>query len=130
MQAGLRNSGLNVSEHGRITVAIRAAPSGLDVPIAARQQGNEAVLALLVDKPYLGLLLRTANVHMQQNEARIQRLTAEISETLLKSSMPKTDEETWEPADVRRERKRREGLEERRKRNEEKTRQQQLASAP
>jgi tRNA wybutosine-synthesizing protein 3 len=113
-EAGFRNSGLNVSAHHRVTVAIRAAPSGLDVPVASRH--GEA-LALLVDRDYLDLLLRTANTHMRHNQARLDRLSATVRDALESEPKPKA-EETWEPADVRRERKRREGLEAQRKRNE------------
>ena len=104
-QAGLRNSGISISSKGRFTIGIRSAPAGLNVPIAQANVSGDAY-KLLVSPEYLVRLLHIAQAQMADNAMRIERLT-EAVRAMLQS---KSNGSEWEPADERRERKKREGL--------------------
>ena len=121
INAGFRESGVqslkNLNDgNASPMVAVRTAGLGFESLIGFLDEGmgdgeesdGSGELLSLVDERYLELLLELANERFAANEDRIERFRDGLV-------IAKKDEVAWENADVRRERKRKEGLE--RKRN-------------
>ncbi|CAH7686180.1 methyltransferase TYW3-domain-containing protein [Phakopsora pachyrhizi] len=114
--AGFRNSGLTISQKGRVILAIRAAAGGLDVPIAIKtNQINEIETVsnekfqLLVGLEYLQSLILEGNRLMEQNEERLDRLFVGLQEAFCKIGLSSINE-MWEPAEDRKRRMKEQGL--------------------
>lgn len=105
ISAGFRNSGLVISTSKRVMLGVRAAPGGLDVPIA-RSTADGASFELIVGRRYLEQVWRLANESMKVNAQRLARLLDAFTVALT----PSPSDPAWEPKDVRHERLRREGL--------------------
>jgi len=108
-QAGFRESGFSSvqGQDGIVMVAVRTMGLSFD-NIVGVLDGKSAVDAspkLLVDEDYLHMLVQLANEKFKVNADRTQRFRSLLAEKYV----AKVDEE-WEDADVRRARKRAEGL--------------------
>jgi tRNA wybutosine-synthesizing protein 3 len=102
---GYQNSGITPSR-SRNMLAIRSTHK-IDTPIAYVEQGK---IHCLVDPAYLFLLLTMSNQKFEQNMDRMKVFEDTMIFELSKSEQKKN----WEPKEVRRERKRLEGLERKR----------------
>lgn len=105
MSAGFRESGISgvvapSGTHPTPMVAVRTAGLAFDSIVA--QRNDDGAPRLLVPQHYLRMLVEIANQRFVTNQQRIDR----FREALL----PRAPDPDWEPSDVRKERKRQEGL--------------------
>jgi tRNA wybutosine-synthesizing protein 3 len=116
LSAGFRESGavsLGVAKSGDINpiVAVRSAGYSLDAIIGHQNEQGDNIA--LVDENYLRTLVNIANERFNINNERIARFRTEL---LQQYTRPQTNTSksgsnaSWEDAEVRRQRKREEGL--------------------
>ncbi|KAI9721269.1 MAG: hypothetical protein M1812_002431 [Candelaria pacifica] len=118
LQAGFRESGaINLisqgAEEAMPMVAVRSAGLAFDSIIGCHVNGldDNAVVRSLVSEEYLQTLIQVANMRFKDNSQRVKR----FQELLLRPALSRHlgshgKQEDWEPADIRRQRKRAEGL--------------------
>lgn len=112
-QAGFRESGIASiqGQDGPVMVAARTTGLSFDSVVgvlqAAQHEGDGEVLAALVDASYIAMLVDLANEKFNVNTERTQKFQKNLHE---KYFPPQSKNVDWEDADVRRERKRAEGL--------------------
>jgi len=110
-QAGFRESGIGSvqGESGPVMVAVRTTGLAFDNIVGmlndAGSEGQEDLCAL-VDEEYLQLLVEMTNDKFNVNTERTQK----FRKLLLEAVDTKAKDDGWEDADVRRQRKRAEGL--------------------
>ncbi|KAI1109631.1 methyltransferase TYW3-domain-containing protein [Nemania sp. NC0429] len=106
LQAGFRESGaVNVTSETPI-VAIRSMGLSLESLVGVQEDG---VTKCTVSDDYLGGLVRIANERFRENGKRIERFRTALLDAS-RGRPRKNDGTEWEDAQVRRERKRAEGL--------------------
>lgn len=113
-QAGFRESGIGSlqGESGPVMVAVRTTGLAFDNIVGMLNDagsGDQENLCALVDEEYLRLLVEMTNDKFRVNTARTQR----FRKLLIEAFDTKFKDNGWEDADVRRQRKRAEGLQRR-----------------
>jgi tRNA wybutosine-synthesizing protein 3 len=112
-QAGFRESGMASiqGQDGPVMVAIRTTGLGFDNVIGVLQDGqhdfDNEILLSLVDASYLAMLVSLTNEKFKVNTERTLKFQQNLHDKYVPLLNKKYD---WEDADVRRERKRAEGL--------------------
>ncbi|GAB7342236.1 hypothetical protein MBLNU457_g0481t1 [Dothideomycetes sp. NU457] len=111
--AGFRESGISSisgppgKDADMVMVAVRSTGLSTDSPIGYLDQDyEEKTLALSVSEAYVQSLVSMANEKFSTNTERTQH----FRKTLLENFAPSAGNSDWEPADVRKARKREEGL--------------------
>jgi len=113
-QAGFRESGIGSvhGESGPVMVAVRTTGLAFDNIVGMLNEagsGSQEGLVALVDEAYLRLLVELASEKFRVNTDRTQRFRKLLTEAF----DTKAKDGEWEDADVRRQRKRAEGLQRR-----------------
>lgn len=111
LSSGFRESGISSinNDHDMVLVAIRTNGLAFDSVIASSNSSGE-VAGLLVTEQYLRKLIGISNQRFQVNELRKGRFRTAFFNAISSGGANGRENNTWEPADVRRARKQAEGL--------------------
>ncbi|KAK6442095.1 hypothetical protein LTR95_001682 [Oleoguttula sp. CCFEE 5521] len=108
LTSGFRESGISsIGSDGMVMVAVRTAGLAFDSIIGSADDAGE--VSLMVTEQYLSTLITVANARFVVNEERKGRFRQGLLHAVSKPVHGEKGDE-WEPADVRRDRKRAEGL--------------------
>jgi tRNA wybutosine-synthesizing protein 3 len=113
--SGFRESGavsLTPSRDGEINPMVAVRSSGYSFDAIIGYQSDTGKNIALVDETYLQTLFNIANDRFRVNSERIKRFEVALHEQYHPESIPRADvnKPEWEAADVRKQRKREEGL--------------------
>ncbi|KAI9701228.1 MAG: hypothetical protein M1836_001897 [Candelina mexicana] len=118
LQAGFRESGaINLVSQGTEgampMLAVRSAGLSLDSIIGFHDDGSDGltVIQSLVSEQYLQTLVQVVNMRFKDNSQRVERFQGLLLRPALSRNLgPHGNHENWERADIRRQRKKAEGL--------------------
>ena len=120
MTAGFRESGISGIVDGKggpatPMLAVRSSGLAFDSIIGFKSATDDAPIRLVVSESYLRTLVKLTDERFRVNAERKERFRQAFLQQVksMRGKRPATDGQVYEPVDVRRERKRREGLERR-----------------